>query len=400
MKFAHMGDCHLGSWGSHPDLKEFSLLAFEKAMDICIEENVDFILISGDLFDTSLPSIDILKRSVKKMRACRDSGIRIYAIAGSHDSSPTGKTFLSVLEDAGLLKDVAEIRETDGKFSLEFTQDKTGANITGVFGRRGSLEKSLFEKLKINEKNGFKVFLLHSAIEEFSPKHLKEMEAIPLSSLPKGFDYYASGHIHIRSEHGFGKGRIVFPGALFPTNFQELENYDSGFYIVNFNEGMKLDFITTKLFDVELMRINADNKSASEVEEEIVREVDKRNLDGKVLLLRVGGILKTGKPSDIDFRRITGKAISRNVLAIKRNTSSLRTKEFQEIQIRKNLMVEDIERELIRENIAKIGIPALNDKNLIIVLMNALKEEKREGETNASYEERIKENTKKVLGLE
>jgi len=399
MRFAHMADCHLGSWGSHPELKEFSLLAFEKAIDTCMEKNVDFILIAGDLFDTSLPSIDVLKRAVKKMRKCNDKGIRIYTVAGSHDSSPTGKTFLSVLEDAGLLMDVSKFREENGKLLLEFTEDKSRASITGMFGKRGSLEKSLFEKLRIEEKQGFKIFMLHSAIEDYRPKHLKEMEAIPLSLLPRGFDYYASGHVHLRAEYDFGKGKIVFPGAMFPVNFQELEKYDSGFYIIDVDNEVKLDFISTKLFDVELMKINAEKKSAGEAEEEIISEMERKNLEEKMLLLRVEGTLKTGKPSDIDFRRIAEKAMDKNVLGFKKNISNLKTKEFQEVQVRRDVVVEDIEKELIKEHLDQIAVPALKHEELLVALMDALKEEKKEGETNTTYEERVKNNTKNVLGL-
>ncbi len=388
-----MADCHLGSWSSHPDLREYSIKAFEKAVDICIEKSTDFILISGDLFDTSLPSIDILKRAVRKLRECRDAGIRIYVIAGSHDSSPTGKTFLSVLEDAGLLKDVAKPLEANGRLILKFIEDKSGANITGLFGKRGSLEKCLFERLVVESKDGFKIFMMHSAIEEFN--QLKD-NAIPLALLPKNFDYYASGHIHTRSENDFGKAKVVFPGALFPTDFQELEKYDAGFYIV---DDMKLDFTSAKLFDIELMKIDANKKPAGMVEEEIIRELEAREMDGKMLLLKVEGTLESGKPSDIDFRRITSKAESRNAIAVKKNISKLKTKEFQEVAVRKNLMVDDIEKELIDESLDKINVPALRSKELILAVMDALKDEKKEGETNATYEERIKDNAKRVLGL-
>jgi len=39
MKFAHMADCHVGGW-REPELKELSILSFEKAIDICIERNM------------------------------------------------------------------------------------------------------------------------------------------------------------------------------------------------------------------------------------------------------------------------------------------------------------------------------------------------------------------------
>jgi DNA repair exonuclease SbcCD nuclease subunit len=96
IKFAHMADVHLGSWNNHPDLREMPLIAFSSAIDACINEKVDFILIAGDLFDTSLPSLDILKDAVMKLKDCADYGITVYIVPGSHDYSPSGKTMLKL----------------------------------------------------------------------------------------------------------------------------------------------------------------------------------------------------------------------------------------------------------------------------------------------------------------
>ena len=84
MKFAHLADCHIGGWRD-PKLRNIAAKAFEKAIDSCIEKNVDFILIAGDLFNTSLPSVDGLKLAVKKLKELKDKNIPVYLIAGSHD---------------------------------------------------------------------------------------------------------------------------------------------------------------------------------------------------------------------------------------------------------------------------------------------------------------------------
>ncbi len=56
MKFAHLADCHLGSW-KREELRKLNLESFRKAIDICIERKVDFVLIAGDLFDTAYPRL-------------------------------------------------------------------------------------------------------------------------------------------------------------------------------------------------------------------------------------------------------------------------------------------------------------------------------------------------------
>ena len=50
MKFGHLADCHIGAWKDQK-LRNANLNSFIKAIKICKEKKVDFILISGDLFN-------------------------------------------------------------------------------------------------------------------------------------------------------------------------------------------------------------------------------------------------------------------------------------------------------------------------------------------------------------
>ena len=80
MKFAHLADAHLGAFSKNPVLRDLNLKAFETAIMKSIEENVDFILIAGDLFHNPIPDMDIVKKSVEIMKSAVDTGIRIYAV--------------------------------------------------------------------------------------------------------------------------------------------------------------------------------------------------------------------------------------------------------------------------------------------------------------------------------
>ena len=131
MKFAHLADCHIGSWRD-PQLSNLSTLAFEKAIDKCIEEKVDFVIIAGDLFNTAIPAIECLKLAVDKLMELKKEGIPVYSIAGSHYFSSTGKTMLDVLESAGFIKDVVRGKEEDGKLTLNFQlESKRRGKING-----------------------------------------------------------------------------------------------------------------------------------------------------------------------------------------------------------------------------------------------------------------------------
>ncbi|MDO8528825.1 MAG: DNA repair exonuclease [Nanoarchaeota archaeon] len=99
-RFAHISDVHLGGWKQEP-LQELNFQSFKKIIDICIKEKLDFILIAGDLFDSAYPPIEILKRTFGEFRRLKEAKIPCFLIAGSHDYSVSGKTFLDVLEEAG-----------------------------------------------------------------------------------------------------------------------------------------------------------------------------------------------------------------------------------------------------------------------------------------------------------
>ena len=148
MTFAHLADVHIGAWRD-PKMKELAITAFEQAVDTILQRGVDFVLIAGDLFNTSVPPLDQVKRTVTQLRRLKEKQIPVYAIAGSHDYSPSGKTMLDVLEEAELLVNVMKGCVGDGgKLKLKLIQDpKTQIKLTGILGRAGSLDKHYYEDL-------------------------------------------------------------------------------------------------------------------------------------------------------------------------------------------------------------------------------------------------------------
>ena len=114
--------------------------------------------------------------------------------------------------------------------------EKTGAKLTGLFGKKGMLDIELYkrlDKVSLEKEPGFKIFLFHTGITEYKPKELTEMESIDEGLLPRGFDYYAGGHIH----YLFNKdNKLAFPGPTFPNNFKELEELKHGTFCFYNNE--------------------------------------------------------------------------------------------------------------------------------------------------------------------
>jgi len=125
MKFAHLADCHLGGW-RQPELQELNLQSFKIAIDTCINEKTDFVLFSGDLFDSAFPPIEILKETFSGFRKLKDAGIKCYIIAGSHDYSVSGKTFLDVLEKAGFCEICGYEEKKENKEAPSFARASEG----------------------------------------------------------------------------------------------------------------------------------------------------------------------------------------------------------------------------------------------------------------------------------
>ncbi len=407
MKFAHMADCHLGGW-SDPILREINSDCFEKALQVCIDEKVDFVLISGDLFDTSRPAIDVMERAVSIIKDVRDAGIRVYVIEGSHDFSPTGKTMLRVLEKTGLFRRVSRGKETDdGKLQLTFTSDEeTGTKITGLIGRMGALETSLYKSLdraSLKGEDGFKIFMFHTALSELKPEEYEHAESMPISLLPKGFDYYAGGHIHQNSEHKWkGYGPIVFPGPTMPANFRELEQLSTGgLYINTVQSGtVSTEWKSLDIYEVTKIHVDAQDKTPTSVESEIEQHVD-TDLKDKIVLLRVEGTLKSGKPKDIDFRRLTSLMKEKGAKTVKRNIGKLTSSEYREIKVTVSSR-EELEDKLIQEHAGQLKMKGISTKKEIQLtkeLISTLVEGKSPDEKKKDYQTRLKSDVLTILGI-
>ncbi len=404
MKFAHLSDIHIGSWRD-PKLREASTTAFVRAIAICIEEQVDFILISGDLFNTSLPTIERLKIVVAQLRELKKNNIPVYVIAGSHDFSPSGKTMLDVLEKAELFINVVKGEIIDGTLHLRFTIDqKTGAKITGMLGKKGMLDKKYYERLELKnleKESGFKVFMFHTAITEFKPSDLELMDSVPLSLFPKGFTYYAGGHVHTIFQQSVDNyGLFTYPGALFPNNFRELEKFQQGgFYL--YDNG-QISYKTIALYPVVSLVVDCDMKTPGEVNQTLFQMLREHSVKHALVTLRLKGKLQSGKVRDIQFKEIIEHFYVAGAYLVMKNTSQLSSEEFEEIKI-DSKTTEHIEHHLIKEHLGQIALDSVNKEKeleMTMKLLHILNTEKKEGERVVDYEERLKKEFLEELRLD
>lgn len=394
MKFAHLGDCHLGSW-RQPELQDLNFLSFQQAIKTCIDEKVEFVLFAGDLFDSAYPPIEILKQTFAEFRKLHDQGIKCYIIAGSHDYSVSGKTFLDVLEKTGFCE-MCKFHEDEEHNKIVLHPIKhNGFEIYGYPGKKSSLEVEDIRKIEIPESSNFRILMLHTSITEAIGS--LPIESIALADLPKA-EYYAFAHLHIKFEEQKDGKPAIYSGAIFPNSFQELEDISLGsFYITEISGITEAKRQEIKIKEVAGFKIEVTN--ALIATQQIINEFEKHDLKDKIVLLRLHGILEQGTNADIDYQKIKKYLDDKQAFSFLKNTHKLTTKQEElksDITITSG-EVDKLEQELIKEY-EKNNPDKFN--NLINPLIDGLNIQKQEGEKTAIYEARLFSELSKVLGVE
>lgn len=377
-----MGDCHLGGW-RQPELKDLNLKAFQTAIGRCIKEKVEFVLITGDFFDNPYPPIDTLKESFAELKKLKDANIPVFYIAGSHDYSASGKTFLDVIEKAGFGKNVSIFEERDNSIILQPTIFRNVA-IYGYPGKKSSMETEDLEKIKLQDSPGlFKILMLHTALRD--AVGTLPINAVDHRSLPK-VDYLALSHLHIN----YSKEGRVYSGPIFPNNLSELEELKAGSFYIFDNGKIRREELKPK----EVSVFNIEVKNALSATEEIIFKLGQEILKDKVIILKLSGLIEKGKTSDIDFNKVDIFAKSKGAYVVLRSTSKLFISEA-------DIKLEAIDSPNFEDEIIRLfEVKNPNKLNKFVPqLLKALQIEKLDDEKSFTFEERLISESKKVLNL-
>lgn len=413
-KFAHLADLHLGA-NRHPTLESIEREKFNEAMDRCIEEKVDFILISGDLFHIGIPDMSVVNNCVRKLKEVFDLGIPVYVIFGSHDYNPNSDSIVNILDSAGLIQNVVRSKEAgDGKIGLDFVVDeKTGAKIVGINARRGGVEETYYKILdreSLEKEDGFKIFCLHAGLSEFKPPHMASMDTIPVSYLPKGFNYYAGGHIHQKVQEKLpGYAMIVFPGPIFSGYARDLEQTakgeSRGFFVVEFDDKVRnTKFI--ELFSPESLKCleyDVTGQNSNKANTDIESKLSQNEVQDKIVLLKIKGELSGGKTSEIKTWNFKNILIANGALFVDVNKYGLTSKEFEAVKV-SGEDVPSIEKKLLRENIGTVTVSLAKLKGdkgaqLAEKILGSLRVDAKDGEKKSDYTARVLDESLDLLGL-
>ncbi len=98
----HVSDTHLGNRQYSSDLRRLDFArAFQQAVDIAVDREVDAVVHTGDLFDSRDPGLPDLNDCIDVLRDLETAEIPFYAIVGNHERKRDDQ-FLDLLDRVGV----------------------------------------------------------------------------------------------------------------------------------------------------------------------------------------------------------------------------------------------------------------------------------------------------------
>src|SRR5260370_6109645 len=103
MKILHTSDWHVGKVLKGRDRHDEQVAALRSIVATARDENVDVVLVAGDLFETAAPAAKAEGLVMGTLRALREDGRHVVVIAGNHDNQALlDAVYRPVLGELGL----------------------------------------------------------------------------------------------------------------------------------------------------------------------------------------------------------------------------------------------------------------------------------------------------------
>ena len=265
MKFSHISDTHLGLVQYGLEEREQDIYnSFNQAIDISINDKVDFVIFAGDVFHTPTPSGTAILQMANALKRLKQNGIESFFVLGEHDISRIRTTPIPyVYHNLEFSKYIGREEPVYYKNVMIIGLDKIRKNEMDGLEEKFSKIESL-----ANKHDGHKILVLHQGITEVN----KFAGEINSTDLPKNFTYYAMGHLHDKflKQYEHLKGPLVYPGSTDMTSNQG--DVEKGFFEVDISETdakpewKKLD---TRLQIIEKIEFEKIDSKIQELNEKI-----------------------------------------------------------------------------------------------------------------------------------
>jgi len=235
VKFLHAADFHLGAGFIGAQVRDQKLglrlraavfEAFDAVIQTALDENIDFAVFAGDLFDVTESNYRAQGHFVEGLRRLEDQGIDVYMVAGNHDPLD-GSDRLALPNNAHLF-------DSNNVGVMHF--EKEGVQPCSLYGRS-------YPQAEVNSNyaQAFKrdtcvnaIGILHTNVSTESD--LERYARCDMHDLIDAqMDYWALGHIHLTKVLRESNPCVIYPGSPQALNINETGIH--GCYIVELDNG-------------------------------------------------------------------------------------------------------------------------------------------------------------------
>jgi exonuclease SbcD len=267
MKIIHTSDWHLGISLHNASLIEEQKSYIDFLINAVKEQNIDAVMIAGDIFDHSVSSaeaISLYNEAVTKL--CNEIGVPVIISAGNHDGAARLASCNELLKKAGLYifgklsKEISivELNNVNIYILPYFNTDE----VKSLFPEEKIISYSdamncLVKNIKLNFNPGKKNILMShcfvsgSVLSESDRSAMVGGTSVVPSEVFEGFDYVALGHLHKAQNRG---NNIRYSGSPLKYSFSEAEHKKS-ITILSINDEIAIEELeVTPLRETRVIR--------------------------------------------------------------------------------------------------------------------------------------------------
>lgn len=274
MKLLHLGDLHLGKSLGDFDLIEDQKYILKQILEIVKKQEVDTVLIAGDVYDKSVPSEAATVLLDFFLSELAGQKVNTFMISGNHDSDDRLNFGSSLFESNQIYISAV----FDGKlYKQTLTDDAGEVDVYLLPFVKASQVRRYYEDAAIESyEDAVRTILEHSGIDKNRRNILVAHQFVSgTSSDPKlggsegasvqsvglvekigydcfdAFDYVALGHIH--SPQGIGREEVRYSGSPLKYSLSEVNN-DKSVPVVTIGGKGKVDIDLIPLKPMRDMR--------------------------------------------------------------------------------------------------------------------------------------------------
>ena len=248
MKILHLGDLHIGKSVNDFSMIEDQEYILDQILDIAGKQEIDAMVIAGDVYDKAIPSEQAVKLLDDFIRKLVENKITTYIISGNHDSDERLNFGSSLFEQSGIYI----TSKFDTGLAKQVFEDEFGlVNLYLLPFVKASQVKHFFPDEEINSyDDAIRVVLKNAGIqtdqrnvlvahqfvagksqdpilagsENVAVQNVGTIEKIGVDCFDD-FDYVALGHIH--SPQRMGRETVRYSGSPLKYSLSEINNIKS-----------------------------------------------------------------------------------------------------------------------------------------------------------------------------